>query len=272
MVFADPMPAEAELIAYNAGYFDNAHGGVNTNKLTAAFLSAINLLRVIHVEDYIAKQKKTVKNVLEIGPGGGQFAKHWLTRHSDTGNYTGVESDKICHPNLVATGVKVFTSVDELPVAQQYDLVVISHVLEHTSHPGSFIDHCTKYLSPGGILFIEVPCKDYEHKDLDEPHLLFFDKEPMQRFLTDRAFNDVQLSYHGNTITDLKKTRSLFIRIYSKGRNFLLGNGVRFPFSISESGLEKVADPLERAVIKPFMAHKNQDQPSWWLRAIAIKK
>ena len=149
---------------------------------------------------------------------------------------------------------------------------MISHVLEHTSEPAAFIDHCTKYLLPGGVLFIEVPCKDYEHKEIDEPHLLFFDKEPMQQFLTNKGFDDIQLSYHGNTITDLSKPTSLFGKIYSKGRNFLLGKGILFPFSIKENGLNKIDDPLERAVIKPFKAHITQDVPSWWLRAIAIKK
>ncbi len=272
MIFVDPMPDKEALQKYNAGYFDNAHGGVNKDKLTSAFISAVNLLRVIYVEHFNKEQNGSIRNILEIGPGGGQFAKHWLSRHDDIKGYTGVETDEVCYPNLKATGVKVFSSADELPVDQNYDLVVISHVLEHTSHPAEFINACTKYLLPGGTLFIEVPCKDFEHKGSVEPHLLFFDKKPMNIFLARRGFEKIHTSYHGNTIKDLKAKPSLFNKLYSKWRNFLLYRNITFPFSIKEHGLEEVSDPLERAAVKPFKAHIEQDEPSWWLRAIAIKK
>jgi SAM-dependent methyltransferase len=272
MVYTAPMPDDHSLALYNAGYFTNAHGGLNTNPLTTAFISAINLLRVLYVESYAVKNNCEIKKVLEVGPGGGHFARHWLQRHNDNDRYTGVESDKICYPNLESIGVKIYSDVNELPEEQLVDLVVISHVLEHTSHPAAFIKDCTKLLSPGGILFVEVPCKDYEHKDMDEPHLLFFDKKPMELFFTKQGFTHIQTSYHGNTIKDLKKPVPIYQKIFGKGRNFLLRKGVLFPFSATEKGLENVSNPLERACVKPFKAHIEQEQPSWWLRAIGIKK
>ena len=160
----------------------------------------------------------------------------------------------------------------EIPAEQLFDLVVISHVLEHTSHPVAFIKDCTKRLLPGGILFVEVPCKDYEHKETDEPHLLFFDKKPMELFFEKQGFINIKTSYHGNTITDLKKPISLYQKFFSKGRNFLLRKGILFPFSGIETGLEAMSNPLERACVKPFKAHIEQEQPSWWLRAIGEKK
>ena len=271
MVFVDPMPDKTLLAEYNSGYFDNAHGGVNTHPLTTAFVSAINLLRVLYVESYIEKNRIQVKKVLEIGPGGGYFAKHWLSRHPGNEKYAGVESDKICYPKLSSIGIEIFSNVNELPAAQEFDLVVISHVLEHTADPRAFIHDCTKQLSDGGVLFIEVPCRDFEHKELDEPHLLFFDKGPIGLFLQTSGFGSIQTSYHGNTITDLKHTHPFYKKIAGKLRNRLLGKGVLFPFSGFEKGLEEVSDPLERACVKPFKAHVEQKQPSWWLRAISIK-
>lgn len=271
MVFADPMPDDALLAEYNSGYFDNAHGGLNTHPLTTAFISAINLLRVLYVESYVEKNHLQVKKILEIGPGGGYFAKHWLRRHPENEKYTGVESDKICYPKLASIGIEIFANVNELPAAQEFDLVVISHVLEHTANPRAFINDCTKLLSNGGVLFIEVPCRDFEHKKLDEPHLLFFDKVSMELFLQRSGFDMIQTSYHGNTITDLKKSIPLYKKLIGKARNLLLRKGILFPFSGFEKGLEAVNDPLERACVKPFKAHIEQKQPSWWLRAICIK-
>jgi 2-polyprenyl-3-methyl-5-hydroxy-6-metoxy-1,4-benzoquinol methylase len=153
---------------------------VTTDKLGVAFHSAINLVRVLHVEAFQKAHNITVRNVLEIGPGSGQFADKWLSRHKETQSYFGIESDPSCHEKLTAIGVTVSADPGTLRADQRFDLVVISHVLEHTIDPVKFLTGCTQLLSPGGILFIEVPCKDYEHKEMDEPHLLFFDKEPME--------------------------------------------------------------------------------------------
>jgi SAM-dependent methyltransferase len=165
----------------------------------------------------------------------------------------------------------VYKEVNEILPAETFDLVVISHVLEHTSHPQSFILQCTQQLVEGGVLFVEVPCKDYEHKNIVEPHLLFFDKAPLERLLINAGFVDIRLSYYGNTIADLKKGTSFSKRMVNKFRNAFLRAGILFPFAGKCSGLEGIDDSLERACVKPFKAHLEQSEPSWWLRAVAIK-
>jgi SAM-dependent methyltransferase len=272
MVFAYPLPDEEELRKYNAGYFDNAHGGMSTHPLTVAFYSAISLLRMLHVQSFSEANKVDVKKVLEIGPGGGHFAKHWMQRNPATSQYTGVESDATCYENLKKYKVDVYAELDAVPQDSSFDLVVISHVLEHTTHPAEFINNCTKKLTPGGILFIEVPCNDYQHKSADEPHLLFFDKEPMYLLLQKTGYEKIQLSYHGDTITNLSRGISSYGKFKRRVRNFLLNRGVISLFAGKEIGLEGVNDPMERAMIKPFKAHIEQGAPAWWLRATAIKK
>lgn len=272
MVFAYPLPDADALRKYNEGYFDNAHGGMSTHPLTVAFYSAISLVRMLHVQAFRDKNKCEVKTVLEIGPGAGYFAKHWMERNPSTVQYTGVESDATTHANLRNYKVDVYAKLDEVPHDRDFDLVVISHVLEHTTDPVSFINECTKKLSPGGILFIEVPCNDYQHKSLDEPHLLFFDKKPMQLLLQKTGYGAIKLSYHGNTITDLSRGVSAVGKFKSRLRNFLLNRGFVKLYSATVSGLEAVPDPMERAVIKPFKAYIEQNAPAWWLRATAIKK
>lgn len=271
MVFAHPVPGENVLREYNEGYFDNAHGGLSTHPLTTAFFSAISRVRMRYVQAFQQQQKVTVQNVLEIGPGAGYFAKHWLAINPQT-SYTGVESDATTYAHLQSLQVDVHATLDDIPQEKRFDLVVISHVLEHTTDPVGFINACTRQLSPGGMLFIEVPCNDYQHKELDEPHLLFFDKKPMQLLLQKTCFTNIQLSYHGQTIEQLSKKPSLLQRFSSRLRNFLLGRGVTGLYASREKGLEQMNDPLERAVIKPFRAHVEQEVPAWWLRAIAIKK
>lgn len=271
MVFVNPMPDRKELEIYNSGYFDNAHGGMQTHPLTVAFHSAINLLRVLFVYHFFKTEGISVQKILEIGPGGGHFARHWIKMNTQTTQYSGVESDESCHARLISSKVDVFLSIEEVPADREFDLVVISHVLEHTDNPDLFIDQCTRGLRKGGALFIEVPCNDYQHKPSVEPHLLFFDKEPMRFFLRKHGFTIGNISYYGNTIADLAKPTSYLEKMYSKARNLLLSRGVVFPFAGYEPGLEGLGNSLERACVKPFNAHKEQTEPSWWLRVIAIK-
>ncbi|MBV9989025.1 MAG: class I SAM-dependent methyltransferase [Chitinophagaceae bacterium] len=272
LYYAYPVPSAEQLSSYNSNYFSNAHGGVSQDQLTVAFHSAINLLRVVHVEQFADREQKNIRRVLEIGPGAGHFVKHWLERHPDTSDYVAIESDNSCHPQLRQNGATVFSDLGTLPLQPDlFDLVVISHVLEHTENPAGFLSACVGHLREGGILFIEVPCLDFRHKSIDEPHLLFFDKAPMLQLLSRTGFGSVKLSYHGNTIAELQK-QSKLTSLFTRIRNLLLRKKILFLFGSSDSRLKDIADPLAKAVIKPFAAHKEQATQSWWLRAVAIKQ
>lgn len=268
MVFASPMPDAIALAAYNTSYFDSAHGGVPTDSIAIAFHSGINRLRVVHVERFLHARGVAVSSVLEVGAGGGYFARHWLARHPDS-SYHAIESDTSCHPGLLAIGVEVLQDPRD---AQQplLDLVVMSHVLEHTADPSDFLQKMTARLRRGGVLFIEVPCRDWEFKAEDEPHLLFFDKIPMTRLLSDLGFAEIQLTYHGREIAKLRSP-SLVARVVRRVRARLLVHGVVAPFARITAGLEVLEEPLERAAVAPYEAHRECSRPAWWLRAAAQK-
>lgn len=270
MVFATPMPGESALTSFNAGYFENAHGGSATGTLAVAYFSAVNRLRLAHVERYLALHDVDVSSVLEVGPGGAEFARQWLARHPHA-TYHAIESDVTCHKRLQAAGVQVIDGPDDFPAQSSFDLVILSHVLEHVANPTNFLEAMTSRLRREGVLFIEVPCRDWEHKALDEPHLLFFDKVPMARLLARIGFDKTQLSYHGQEITTLRH-RSVARRANEAIRSRLLSMGVVAPYSAISPGLEVITDPLERAVVSPYLAHVEQERPAWWLRAMAVKK
>jgi len=269
MVFVSPMPDAGALDAYNSGYFINAHGGIPTDPVAVAFHSAINRLRVAHVERFVEAKSVVVREVLEIGAGSGHFARHWLARHPET-RYHAIEADDSCHSGLIQLGITLHRKPQELFQKTQVDLVVMSHVLEHTADPFDFLQAASAGLRPGGAQFIEVPCRDWEFKNEDEPHLLFFDKDPMKRLLTRLGYGDIALSYHGREISSLRNRLSradLFGRIRAR----LIKLGIVAPFASNAPGLEILNSPLERAVVAPFEAHVEGQAPAWWLRAVATK-
>lgn len=56
----------------------------------------------------------------------------------------------------------------------QYDFVVLSHVLEHVRDPRDFLNQSLSLLKPGGLMFIDVPHKDYRFKENVFLHLYFY--------------------------------------------------------------------------------------------------
>jgi SAM-dependent methyltransferase len=265
MVFASPVPSEATLLAYNENYFSAAHGGQPTNRLAVAFFAGIASIRHAFVNRFLGEHQITVSNVLEVGPGPGYFARSWL-QDAPQSSYFAVETDGSCHQGLVELGVQIV----DLAKAPPVDMVVMSHVIEHVPNPIDFVRTATRGLRPGGALFIEVPCRDWEHKALDEPHILFFDKIPMRRLLDDLGFIDIEIAYFGQTIAQLK-TESRLHSILMRVRAKLISWGMVAPFAATPAGMDTLVDPLQRAMVGPYEAHRESIEPAWWLRAVARK-
>lgn len=268
MIFTSPMPDEEALAAYNARFW-NAQGIVPAERMAGAFHSGLNRLRVAHVEKYLKSQRLEASTVFEAGPGGGNFARHWLARHPGS-RYHAVESDGTCHAALNAHGVTLQRQPEDIPQDPPVDLVIVSHVLEHAPDPRGFLRRMTAPLRSGGALFVEVPCRDFEFKKKDEPHLLFFDKGPMSRMLHGLGFKETQLSYHGRELEALRSRPRILDRI-DGFRTCLIAQGIVLPFALGFSGLDVVQDPLERALVGPYDAHREKARPARWLRAAAIK-
>jgi SAM-dependent methyltransferase len=269
MVFASPMPSDTVLEEYNASYFATAHGGQPRNKAALGFFLGIAHLRLAHIERYLAIQNIVVSSLLELGPGAGFFASKWLERYPKT-NYLACETDASCHADLHEIGVDLLQTTALMEDGNAIDLVVMSHVLEHVSDPVRFLSEATQNLNKGGALFIEVPCRDYEHKPIDEPHLLFFEKESMQHLLKKLGFDNIQVSYHGQKIEELG-SNSFFQIKWMALRSRLISLGLIAPFSSVRPGMEMLSNPIERAMVAPFEAHRESSQPAWWLRALATK-
>ncbi|MCE9499553.1 MAG: class I SAM-dependent methyltransferase, partial [Leptospira sp.] len=157
-----------------------------------------------------------------------------------------------------------------VPARTPVDLVVMSHVLEHVSAPRTFLANATSNLRKGGVVFIEVPCLDFEHKSIDEPHLLFFDKKPMHYLLSDSGFADIELGYYGREIERLQSA-SLLQSTWMSLRSLLISFGLVAPFARHKTGMEALR-PIERAIIGPLKAHTESKEPAWWLRAVATKQ
>lgn len=270
MVFACLMPNKEALEEYNASFFQiNPNAGQPEDVFATAFYAAIARLRVAHLDTYVGKHNSKINSVLELGPGPGFFVSSWLDKYPQT-KYFAIETDRTCHQSLQQKQVTIINP--SIKNEEIVDMVVMSHVLEHVTEPNNFIKSAVENLRKGGLLFIEVPCRDWEHKNIEEPHLLFFDKKPMRLLLQNLGFENIEVGYFGQKIEALR-TRTYFGHKWKALKHKLIMKGIHWPFSSKRNGVEMISDPLERAALSVFEATNiESSDPAWWLRAVATKK
>lgn len=84
-----------------------------------------------------------------------------------------------------------------IPEGETFDLITMTHVLEHMTRPGRLLDRLRRALSPGGALLIEVPNADdalialwrgYYRPLCPGDHASFFDEPSMRRLLDEHGF------------------------------------------------------------------------------------
>lgn len=141
--------------------------------------------------------------LLDVGCGNGTF----LARASEMGwKATGLEPD----PQAVATccenGLDVVKgSLETAPASWrgQFDVLTMSHVIEHVPHPQTDLELALTMLKPGGLIWIALPNPaglgaiffGHSWRELHPPyHLCIATQEEVIRMLTEAGF--VSISAH----------------------------------------------------------------------------
>lgn len=224
--------------------------------------------RLNYLLNHIPSRGLKVSKVLEIGPGPGAFVEVWKEKFPQS-KYYGLESDKSCHQSLTDLGVNILEVKDFSNLNLKFDVLILSHVLEHVTDPLDFLRSFTNKLNTGGYVFIEVPCMDWVHKNLDEPHLLFFDKPSMNKLLERLQLKKISIAYYGTLINDLVNP---FKQFFKRLRGFLWRNGITYFHPEKRTLLNIISDKSQTEAVINFYPHKEQNSHAWWLRVIAKKE
>jgi SAM-dependent methyltransferase len=150
------------------------------------------------VSQYLHKEDP---RILDVGAGYGHILNALGQRYPRSSRVA-IEFSEVCVRHLESTGIEVFTEpVEEiLPELEgQFDLIVISHVLEHLLEPREVVRLIDRSLAPGGVLYAEVPnipndslLRYPDHRwapRFDEPHITFFSKRTFQDLLVSSGFD-----------------------------------------------------------------------------------
>jgi hypothetical protein len=119
--------------------------------------------------------------------------------------------------------------------AESFDVVTMSHVIEHVPEPIQTLSECARILRPGGKLFLWTPnssslgCRVFgKHwRGLEPPrHLHLFSPRSMKSLLNKAGLNDVSICTRNLPII-LRHSMELWLKDSGKSRNPVLKVGAR---------------------------------------------
>ena len=197
LVFLNPQPSDDELARiYNADYFLGSNAE-KSSQAVGVIKQATARLYLSEISRYCGPDSG---RLLEIGCGDGDFL---VTAQAAGWRVTGVDySATACEKarqrlkhDEVFCGELQTASLE----AEQFDLCVISDVIEHVRSPMDFLKEIYGLLKPGGVLFIATPSigswsarlMRQKWMEFKAEHLTYFDPQTLQTALFKSNFREV---------------------------------------------------------------------------------
>jgi len=199
LIYLNPRPSPSEMETYYPDHyvsFDKQHS-MAVKKIAQAVtkMKTINLQRIVGAGE---------KRVLEIGCSDGAFLA--ALRDLTSWNLKGVEPNKRISEKARKKGFDVKTATIEeitLPV-NNFDLVIMNHVIEHVTDPDFALRKIYSILKLNGILYMELPNIDCTERWLfgkywsgyDVPrHLYSFSAKSLEDIMKKKGFRIKHISY-----------------------------------------------------------------------------
>ena len=158
-------------------------------------------------ERYLARlesirRRRGIGSLLEVGPGTGAFLNY---AHSTGWQVVGIETSKFAAEKTArqfGIDVRSGTLLTADFAGQQFDVVHMSHVLEHFTDPLANLAVVHRLLKPGGSLIVEVP-NEFENLQfrllkalgrlrpyaVRSTHVYFFNTSSLRDLLTKAGFS-----------------------------------------------------------------------------------
>ncbi len=154
-------------------------------------------------------QLNTGSKVLDVGAGAGSKLIEYNAFEWEA---FGVEPDEDAASHKISDQIKVYKgTAEDIPheIAQeQFDMISMTHVLEHCINPDNAIQNIHSLLKPEGVFWCEVPncaCEHFKQLNIcsemfDAPrHIHFFDEKSLTNILSKNGFSIEKVYYYGFT-------------------------------------------------------------------------
>ena len=205
LVYLNPQPNQKELIKY---YPKNYGPYKNINDVKFGFFSR-NLKKIIKKINQNNRRIKPIEssavNYLDFGCGGGINLEGVKKLHPNWNLY-GLDNNEFACKKTREKGFEVFCGdILEINLPKNFfDIVNMSHVIEHLNHPRKILEKINSSIKSGGNLIVSTPnfnsleaklFKNYWYA-LDVPrHLFFFTPETIKILLSKVGFKINNVKY-----------------------------------------------------------------------------
>jgi len=194
LVFQSPRMTEAESVAFyaeeyrllNEGSVDPTTRNIAAQKARAESLLAFTV-------PFVEK----VSRHLDVGCSMGILLQRFAEQfHCQP---VGIEPGEAHRTRACKAGLAVHASLEDLEKAGagRFDLISMSHVLEHLPDPVGYLVHLREaLLGPKGWLLLEVP-NLYAHDSFEVAHLVSYSAHTLLQTLKKAGFEIVKIERHG---------------------------------------------------------------------------
>jgi len=137
-----------------------------------------------------------VKTALDIGSGDFVALERVVQLHPHA-SYHAVDPS---YPHRSHRGMRVFqTMVEDWQPSSQYDLVMLTHVLEHVGHLETFMKKVTQSMNDRGYLYVEIPFQVGPGLLLTRPdniqHVNYFTPQSITNLLASHGLHVTKLEF-----------------------------------------------------------------------------
>jgi len=200
LVFQSPRMTEGESAAFYADEYRLFQEG--SLDPTARNITA-QVGRAGALCDFIRTTIPTITRHLDIGCSSGSLLQLFQAKYHNQA--VGVEPGEAHRAQAQEEGLTVYPSLDELSWAGEgrFDLISMSHVLEHLPDPLGYLNHLREsILHADGWLLLEVP-NLYAHDSFEMAHLLAFSAHTLREVLRKSSFSIIKFEEHGRPHSQL---------------------------------------------------------------------
>lgn len=244
-----------QILRQHFGYFRTRHGAS-----LFWWLVTLPFTRMFHVNLMPAFPKCSLNpRALEIGCSHGER----LSQLSSLGWVVqGVEFSEMAAARARARGINCLTAFIEDCNFQkdEFDLVIMSMVLEHLGNPAAAIAQASEWIRPGGVLLVSVPnfsgieariFRQYAYTLQAPTHLTHFDKESLKALLLKFGFENVKIRSQGFH-RDLRAGLQTYIldNPYSPARHLLRAPKMFFKLAGSLIGYLGISSRISVSAIR----------------------
>lgn len=208
---AAPMPSQDALDAYYAAEaYDSGNPGLaaGTSRWTRLPRRADSQLRMVR-----SQRPEPIGSWLDLGAGYGKLLD--AARADGVARTAAIESTPARRQHLEGNGHEVFDDLDAAGAAGSWDVVSISHVLEHVADPVGMLRALADRLAPGGLLFCEVPNAAAWAGGHDDPHVTFLSPATLEAVVESAGLTPVDIRTSGAVVTHGRVRRGLETRVWN---------------------------------------------------------